>query len=314
MTKMRVDEAVQQSTRMGTTTGTTSRRKILITGATGLLGRSLAGRLGCFGTVTGVGHSQIADGTASVDLRQPDSLADLVGDLKPDLVVHSAAYRDPDFCEEHPEEASRLNVNPVARLCELLPDPVPLVFISSDYVFDGRNPPYCEHDERRPVNVYGQMKVQAEDFVLAREAGLVLRIPLLIGAGPTWEESGFIYKTLAAIRDRRPSTLDHSGVRFPTWTEDVAEVVAHLVENGASGAYHYSSLRGGTKYEWALELARLTGSSADHISPDPEGSPSSAPRPGNTQLAVEKIRGAGFARFSPFETVAESVLRRFAVL
>lgn len=284
---------------------------ILITGASGLLGRSLMARLEGTGNVAAAGFSQVGEDMFPVDLRDPEALNSMLKEVNPDVVVHSAAYRDPDFCEDDPEEAFRLNVAPVARFCELLPASVPLLFISSDYVFDGVSPPYREEDERHPVCEYGRLKVEAEDLVLRRDAGLVLRIPLLIGAGPTWPSSGFIFKTVAQIQDPTPSSLDHAGVRFPTWTGDVAEAVAHLLGVEARGIYHYSSLEGGTKYEWAIELANLAGLSMEHITPDREGSTSRAARPKNTQLAVEKIRQTGVSRFTPFRDVARSVMKGF---
>ena len=288
-------------------------RTILITGASGLLGSSLAARLDGKHKVIGAGFSQADEGLFPVDLRDADALTGLLHEVQPDVVVHSAAYRDPDFCEENPEEAFRLNVAPAAQLCELLPESVPLLFVSSDYVFDGVAAPYREEDERLPVNEYGRLKVQAEDLVLQREAGSVLRIPLLIGAGPTWESSGFLFKTLAQIQDPTPSSLDHSGIRFPTWTADVAEAVAHLLGIQAEGVYHFSSLEGGTKYKWALELADLAGLSMDHITPNRGGSASVAMRPRDTQLEVEKIRHTAFNRFTPFREVARSVLQQFSV-
>ena len=286
----------------------TNEKTVLITGASGFLGRSLTVELGRLGEVAGTGFAQASRPLIPVDLRDGDSLKSLLEEVKPDLVVHSAAYRDPDFCEEDPEEARRLNVAPVAELCELLPASVPLLFISSDYVFDGLAAPYREDDDRHPVNEYGRLKVEAEDLVLQRDAGIVVRIPLLIGAGPTWESSGFFFKILAQIQDPTPSSLDHAGIRFPTWTDDVARAVAHILEIEGKGVYHYSSLEGGTKYEWALELAGLAGVSMEHITPDREGAASRAARPGNTQLAVDKIRQSGFVRFTSFLEVAESVL------
>jgi S-adenosylmethionine synthetase len=291
-----------------------NRRTILITGASGLLGRSLTTRMEETGDVTGIGFSSSAGQIRAVDLRDSAALKDLVAEVRPDVVVHGAAYRDPDFCEEHPEEAFQLNVGPVRDLCALLPERVPLFFVSSDYVFDGAAPPYREGDDRRPVNVYGRLKVEAEDLVLERATGLVLRIPLLIGAGPTWESSGFVSKTLAQIQDPTPSTLDHLGVRFPTWIEDVAEAVAHLLSIGATGSYHFSSLEGGTKYDWARELADLAGLSMDHITPVQDGSTTLAERPGDTQLAVEKIRQTGLIRFTPFRKAAQSILDEFSVI
>lgn len=287
-------------------------KRILVTGASGLLGRSLAAHLEDLGSVTGVGHSNPTGALISVDLREAGALETLLADARPDVVVHSAAYRDPDFCEEHPREARRLNLAPVERFCQLLPESVPLLFISSDYVFDGGAAPYREEDARHPVNEYGRLKVMAEDLVLRRDRGLVLRIPLLIGAGPTWEDSGFISKTIAAIRTPAPSSLDDAGVRFPTWIEDVAFAASHLLETGAEGVYHYSALEGGTKYEWARELADLTGLSMDHIAPDREGSSTRAARPGDTHLAVDKIRRTGLDRFTPFRQVAASVIQRFS--
>ena len=281
---------------------------ILITGASGLLGRSLMARLEGMGNVSGTGFSSAAGRLFPVDLRETVALKGLLKEVKPDVVVHGAAYRDPDFCEDHPAEAFRLNVAPVEQFCELLPESVPLLFISSDYVFEGVAAPYSEEDERHPVSEYGRLKVEAEDLVLQRDAGMVLRIPLLIGAGPTWESSGFIFKTLAQIQDPTPSTLDHADIRFPTWTNDVAEAVAHLLGIEGRGVYHYSSLKGGTKYEWALELADLAGLSMEHITPNRGGSATRAVRPRDTQLAVEKIRHTGLSRFTPFRKVVQSVL------
>jgi len=287
-------------------------KNILITGASGLLGRRLMSRLEDTGKAVGIGYTNSQASHMPVDLRDPEALTTMLKETKPVAVVHSAAYRDPDFCEEHPREAVRLNVTPVERFCELLPESVPLLFISSEYVFDGEAAPYNEEDERRPVNEYGRLKVKAEDLVLQRAAGSVLRVPLLIGAGPTWESSGFIYKILAKIQDPTPSSLDDAGIRFLTWTDDVAEAVAHLLKLEKRGIYHYSSLEGRTKYQWALELADLAGLSTEHITPDREGSPTRAVRPRDTQLAVDKIRRTGLNRFTPFREVAQSVISHFA--
>ncbi len=284
-------------------------KNILITGASGLLGRSLTARLSGIGNVSGTGFSGATGRLFSVDLRETEALKGLLRRVKPDVVVHCAAYRDPDFCEDHPEEAFRLNVAPVQQFCELLPETAPLLFISSDYVFEGVAAPYREEDERHPVSEYGRLKVVAEDLVLQHGAGLVLRIPLLIGAGPTWKKSGFIFKTLTQIQDPSPSSLDDAGIRFPTWTNDVAEAVAHLLDIEDRGIYHYSSLKGGTRYEWAAELADLTGLSMGHITPNREGSATRAVRPRDTQLAVEKIRHTGLNQFTPFWEVVRSVLK-----
>ena len=97
-------------------------------------------------------------GYRTLDARDPDALAAFVADVEPDCVALLAAYRDPDFCEDHPEETRRLNTRPADLLCRILPPAARLLFVSSDYVFDGGRPPYREASDRHPVNVYGQSK------------------------------------------------------------------------------------------------------------------------------------------------------------
>ena len=90
------------------------------------------------------------------------------------------------------------------------------------------------------------------------------------------------------------------------------DAVVHLLKLEERGIYHYSSLEGGTKHQWARELADLAGLSMDHVFRDRKGAPTRAVRPRDTQLAVEKIRQTGLNRFTPFREVAESVLQFFA--
>jgi len=91
----------------------------------------------------------------------------------------------------------------------------------------------------------------------------------------------------------------------------VVEAVAHLLDIEGRGIFHYSSLEGGTKYEWAAELAILAGLSMEHITPNREGTPTRAVRPRNTQLAVGKIRHTGLSQFTPFREAVQSVLKGF---
>ena len=282
---------------------------ILVTGASGLLGRAVMQKLSETCNVTGVGHVHCAGTVRPVDLREAHAVSLLLEACRPDAVVHCAAYRNPDFCEDNPVEARRLNVGGLQLLCDYLPEEVPILFVSSDYVFDGTRAPYKEGDVRRPVSVYGRTKVEGEDLVLQRETGVVLRIPLLIGSGPDWESSGFVYQTLKQIQNPAESSLDHVGIRCPTWTVDVAEAVDFLLKASAAGIFHYSSLDSRTRYDWARELADLTGLEMEHISPNLEGQVTRAVRPVNTQLDVTKIRTEGFGRFTGFRDAARHIIQ-----
>ncbi len=285
--------------------------KALVTGASGLLGRQFVRVLSRRMEVVALSHSQSGPGFRNVDLRDASALAGLLDDVQPDIVVHSAAYRDPDWCETRPEEARRLNVAPVERMARLLPVSSRLVFISSDYVFDGERPPYREEDRRDPVNVYGETKREAEDLALARPGSIILRIPLLVGDGPTWEDSGFVMKTAVLVREGRPVELDDQGQRFPTWTHDVAELVDWLLKGGHAGVFHFSGPQRGTRYTLALETAKLMGLPTDHIRRLDGILPTVAKRPPDSQLDTGKLRSMGYARFTPYREAASAIVRQF---
>ncbi len=127
-------------------------RKCLVTGASGLLGREVSSRLAGAYDVVRQAFAHAGPGMVTLDLRNAAELWEYVDEeLRPDVVVHCAAYRDPDFCEQHPQEMRRLNVDPVRELCEMLRPDCRLVFVSSDYVFDGEHPPYREDSLRDPA-------------------------------------------------------------------------------------------------------------------------------------------------------------------
>ncbi len=284
------------------------RKKILITGASGFLGRAVAQRLDIEAEVVGVGHRHAHGTMRSVDLRDAQAFRSLLDEVRPDVVIHCAAYRDPDFCEEEQEEAWRLNVHPVRTLTEGLSAHARLVHISTDYVFDGEHPPYDENDKRFPINLYGQSKLEAEDIALGRDSTIILRIPLLVGCGSSFEESGYIAKTIQAIEKHEPMELDDRTMRFPTDIGDVAEVIAFLLNRDAVGVYHYSAVRGQTPYQWTRELADLAGEPKDHILSKREPVFRAALRPVNSQLAVDRIRALGFERVTDFPEVVGRVL------
>jgi dTDP-4-dehydrorhamnose reductase len=277
--------------------------RILVTGATGFLGREVAARLAQSHAVIPAGGSTAPAGGIRFDLRDPLALRRALAETEPEFVVHLAAYREPDFCEEQPAEARRLNVAPVEVLCEALPQSAGLLFVSTDYVFDGERPPYREDSPRRAVNLYGQGKIEAEDRVLGRPSSLVVRMPLLVGAGSTFEGSGFLFQIVRALRNPAPQEADAVLRRFPTWTRDVAEAIAFLVSRGETGVVHLSGEEGLTRHEMITQAAEVMGFAADHIAPSARVVPRRAVRPRDSQLAADRIRAMGFRRFTPFREV-----------
>jgi S-adenosylmethionine synthetase len=276
----------------------------LVTGASGFLGAEMARRLAAEYRVVPAGGRRSVGACRPVDLRDPGAIRSLLAEFQPDVVVHCAAYRDPDFCEEHPDDARRLNRESAREFVERLPPATRLVFISTDYVFDGRNPPYHEDSPRNPVSLYGQLKADAEDLVLRREGGLILRMPVLVGPALAGGPPGFLELMARDLQHRKPGAVDDILLRFPTAIADVAEAAAFLLRRGLQGIFHVSGARGGTRYAWTVELAQILGLPADHLHPTGTVVPRKAARPRNSALSTNRLRTLGFDHFTDFhETV-----------
>lgn len=286
--------------------------KVLVTGASGFLGRAICARLSRDHRVTGWSHRVAGTGLESVDLREGDAVRAVLAKAGPEVVIHCAAYRDPDFSEMHPRENDRLNVGATRSLCEGLPPSVRLVFISTDYVFDGTRPPYHEEDPVSPAQEYGKSKVQGEQVVLQRPGSLVVRVPLLIGVGSDFASSGFLSQIASQhLRAEVPHDCDHVLVRYPTWICDVADAVAFLTARQATGVFHMSGDDRLTRYEAVCLAAQIWGASASRVRPSRTVLPRAAARPLNSHLATDKIRALGFRGFTPFRDVLEIFHRAF---
>ena len=261
--------------------------------------------------VIGMAHQCADKGFRCVDLRDSDTLLALLDEVRPDMLVHLAAYRNPDFCEKNPKEARRLNVAPTRVLCEALPPEVPLLYVSTDYVFDGRSPPYDENAEPFPINLYGRSKLESEEHVRCRSNAIILRIPLLVGAGGSLADSGFISETIASIQSGSLQEVDNVLIRRPTWTRDVARAIAFLLQRKQAGVFHVSGARGGTRYQWTQEVAALMDAPCRHLRPSTRVVQRLAARPPDSALSDERIHALGFPPITDFKDVVRTVLSEF---
>lgn len=285
-------------------------KRLLLTGASGFLGQALLPQLRSTYDVVGLGHTHVTGPLRALDVRDGDAFRAMLAEVQPDVVVHSAAYRDPDFCEGHPEEAYALNTQPLQTLHECLPERARVLLISTDYVFDGNHSPYTEDDPPQPINEYGRTKRAAEDIVLKRRSGLVLRIPLLMGYGVDFESSGFIAKMIVALRQDNALEWDDQTMRFPTDIRDVAAVVDFLLAGDHAGVFHFSGPRGQTQFGWAKELAAMMDLPTDKLKPVILNR--IAARPHNSHLAMKRLKQRSFVPATDFREVAGVILKRYA--
>lgn len=235
---------------------------VLITGATGLLGRAIYQQFKTQGyPVIGCGFSRAKAPILSLDLGDQHAVADFIKAHKPNVVIHAAAERRPDACENNQAATLALNLAAtsfLAEQCKALN--IRFFFISTDYVFDGTTPPYAEDATVNPLNFYGKTKALAEQAIKENSAAhTIIRVPVLYGAVETLGESAVT--VIAEQLKNNPSTpQDNLAVRFPTHVDDIANTLVDLVAlepQQTSGIFHITNHQAMTKYEMALRMADI---------------------------------------------------------
>jgi dTDP-4-dehydrorhamnose reductase len=223
--------------------------RIAITGANGQLGRALHQRLT-------QAHEVVAFGHADLELSAPDCRDRLVAS-RADLVVHPAAYTNVDGCARDPDLAYRVNAlgtQYVAQACRELG--APLVYISTNEVFDGAAAePYREYDRAAPINAYGRSKWAGEQAVRELlDRFYIARVAWLYGG-----ERNFVRTVLRLGAERDTLSMVADEIGSPTYTLDVAEAVARLIETRYYGTYHLVDEGFCSRYDFAAEILRLSG-------------------------------------------------------
>jgi dTDP-4-dehydrorhamnose reductase len=283
----------------------------VIVGGSGFLGREAVPELSQSYHVIPTSTKPRGGSYRTLDIRDHVALRTFLHATNPAVVVALAANREPDACEENPAEARRLNTDPIAVMNEVLPADVPLLFVSTDYVFDGNNPPYREDSPRNPLSVYGKTKADAEDLALSRPGSIILRVPLLMGWTEQVDQSGFFSQLLKDLKTTSPLALDDVLKRYPVWTRDVGTAMRGLLTSGATGIFHFSTTRPLTRYKAAVEMAHLLGWPSDHLQPSDVIIPRKARRPADAHLDMGKWKSLGYAMPNDFSDVAMRFLQHF---
>ncbi|TCD61464.1 hypothetical protein EIP91_008399 [Steccherinum ochraceum] len=266
-------------------------------------------------TVIGLAHSRATDKLKKVDLLDKDETKSVITEFKPDWVIHCAAERRPDVAEKDPERARELNVSVPRHLAELSKTlKYTLVYISTDYVFDGTSPPYTPSSPTNPVNHYGETKRDGEVALMEVGANrnIVLRVPVLYGPAPKNTDTAVnILIDVVSDQSGKKYNMDHYATRFPTNVEDIAKFLVQLASLPSSTSIppilHFSAPEPFTKYEMCLIFSRILGLPHDHIIPDanaPTGAAATS-RPRDCQLYTREtedlVEKYGGYQWTPFE-------------
>ncbi|KAI9791352.1 MAG: hypothetical protein M1833_001543 [Piccolia ochrophora] len=287
-------------------------KSVMVTGATGLLGRQVVTAFQRAGwDVVGTGFSRAKPPSIlKVDLADREQVEKVLTDNKVQVVVHCAANRFPDKCDADPDGARALNIEASRALAEATQTrSILLVYISTDYVFPGNqgDAPYETDAPTAPPNLYGQTKLDGERAILSvtepTGLGVVLRVPVLYGPAETPSESAVnvLLDTVWKAQEKNAKIkVDDWAIRYPTNTEDIGRVLVDVADR-YSGAkdlaelpkiLQFSSEDRYTKYEMCKLLSEIMALPIDGLVGNREGNDPTAAvqRPFDCHLSTKRLK------------------------
>jgi len=306
--------------------------KVFVTGVAGQLGHDIMNELAARGD-TGIGsdlaevYSGIADGSpvtvapyVSLDITDRDAVLREIRQASPDVVVHCAAWTAVDAAEDEENRAKVMAINAggtanIAAACKEID--CPMVYISTDYVFDGNGTDPWKPDctDYKPLSIYGRSKLEGELAVKeALEKFFIVRIAWVFGKNG----KNFIRTMLNVGKNHDLLKVVNDQIGTPTYTLDLAVLLCDMIKTDRYGYYHATNEGGYISwYDFAVEIFRQAAlkwpeKGYDEVAVIPvsteEYGLSEAERPRNSRLSKDKLEAAGFDRLPPWQNALERYL------
>ena len=273
--------------------------KILITGAYGMLGSDLRETLKNF--------ELICTGSKDLDITDEEKVMDFITEKSPDLVINAAAYTAVDDCETNYDEAYAVNaIGPRNLAIACKRQDIPLIHISTDYVFDGsKRTPLMENDKLGPQSAYGKTKLAGEEFIQENtDKYFILRTAWLYGL-----HGGNFVKTMLDLAETHDEiTVVNDQIGSPTYSLDLAVAITNLLQSDKYGIYHVTNEGECSWYDFAKAIFEFSNIDVNVIPVSTEEFPRPAPRPHYSVLDNKKWNASGFVPMRDYKEALGSFL------
>jgi len=274
-------------------------KTVLITGANGLLGQKLCLHFSSSYKVIATDlHPQNFVSLPnlsyeSLDLTKRKALEFQVRFYNPWVIINAAAYTDVDGCEINKDQAWAVNVGGVKNLVRVCREhEIKLVHFSSDYIFDGENGPYSEDDLPKPVNSYGETKLESEKVI--QESGIdfiIVRTNVLYGFGKKVKKN-FLLWLLQKLSAGEKTKIVTDQFNNPTLADNLSACTLEMVERNLSGIFHIGGAEYLSRYDFAFKVVEVFGFKEAEIAPiKTESLKQKAKRPTRGGLKIQKAQG-----------------------
>ena len=276
--------------------------RVLITGAKGQLGKDLILEL------TNRNVETVGVDIAEMDITNEDIVREVISaevEKGLDAVIHCASYRAVDKAEDEKELSHKINAlgtKYITKICE--EKNITLMYISTDYVFDGEgDKPWKVDDKRAPLNTYGYTKYEGELFVEKLSKFFIVRISWVFGLNG----NNFIKTMLKLGKEREELNVVNDQIGSPTYTKDLSALLADMVISDKYGVYHATNEGLCSWYDFAKEIFKQAGINVKVNQVDSTAFPVKAKRPHNSRLDKSKLDENGFKHLPTWQ----DALRRY---
>lgn len=278
--------------------------KVLVTGAKGQLGTDLMNELNKQG-VEGIGVD-----LDEMDITDAEACRRVISAAKADAVIHCAAYTAVDAAEDNVDLCRRINADGTRNVAAACREAgIKMMYISTDYVFDGQGTrPWEPDDPRDPLNVYGQTKYEGELAVeeLVKKF-FIVRIAWVFGPAG----NNFIKTMLRLGQERGAVSVVNDQIGSPTYTGDLARLLVDMIQTGEYGRYHATNEGLCSWYEFAVEIFRQAGMPEVVVTPvDSSRFPARATRPKNSRMSKAKLTEHGFKLLPDWQDALKRYLQK----
>jgi len=268
--------------------------KILVTGASGLLGSKvvkMATLQGLDAYAAYNDHPVSKNNSIRIDLRSPDQVRAAIHSVKPDYVIHCAALSDVDKCEANKELAWSINVEGTRAIIKASKAAgAYIVFVSTDYVFQGDAGGYSEEDATNPINHYGYTKLQAELLVKEMKGDwTIVRPSVIYGSVPAAGKVNFALWIIDKLKRMESVKIITDQWVSPTLNTNLSRMILEVIQRRLTGVYHLAGATPISRYDFAVKIAAEFNLDERLISPSSWKYMNwAAKRPINSSLKVEK--------------------------
>ena len=263
--------------------------KLLVIGASGQVGGALMRLVPKEWEVTGTYSGKPKVGLIHLNVSNRDEVFEVFVKTRPDAAVLTAAFTNVDLCETEKERADAVNVNGPLNVCDAsVRYGSKMVYISTDYVFDGENGPYREGDTPNPLGYYAWTKLEGEKITALAPGHLIIRTTGVYSADP--DSMNFVMQVIKKLKAGEAMRVPNDQYGSPTLAENLAEGIIALIKMGKTGIYNIAGSDFMDRYSFALLIADIFDLDKRLITPiDTPSLGQKAKRPLKAGLVVEKI-------------------------